>query len=230
MRSSSNCEAILEDPTEFSAIFSLLMVGRERLLAGGAANALLKVFDLRMMGGRVYSYTDIAQKAQAPPQKNRVNPDVGEPDPIYGSGWNLFSSPSRQADMSYRTNRRTADSPIYSLTSPSPYSPNVYVGVEGNVIHLNFTDSLDKHPDPLFRRSMYGNMRANFLVSRTWDPSKRVLNLNMYDQNPAGDLPLRMQRPIGDQCPVEETLPGRDERWYNPAQYRNITRWPRNTT
>ena len=38
-----------------SAIYSLHPLGRERLLVGGARHNLLKIFDLRMSGGRVYS-------------------------------------------------------------------------------------------------------------------------------------------------------------------------------
>lgn len=231
MRSPSNCEAVVEDPTEFSAIFSLLMVGRERLLAGGAANSLLKVFDLRMIGGRNYSYVDLAGQQSAPAAAKRENAsDVESRDPIYASGWNLFTSPSRQNNANWRSNRRAGESPLYSLSSPSPYSPNIYAGIENNVVHLNFTSMVDEHPDPLFRKSMRGSKANGFMIGQTWDPVKKGLILSMYDQNATGDLPLRMQRPVGPVSPSDETLKGYDERWCDPSTYHSFSRWPRNRT
>ncbi len=60
MRSPADCEAVISDPTDDPAIFSLLMIGRERVIAGTAHHSLLKIFDLRRCsGGRTYSYLNL---------------------------------------------------------------------------------------------------------------------------------------------------------------------------
>jgi len=189
------------------------MVGRERLLAGTATNSLLKVFDLRMMGGRVYSYinTDNQKSVSTPPLRRQKNFESETANSIYQSGWNLFTSPRSPDYNRERRNRGGGDSPIYSLTSPSQYSPNIYAGVEDNVVHLNFTSSFDEHPDPLFRRSLYGTKTTGLMTKKTWDRGGRCRNLSMYEQGAHGDLLLRIQRPIGLLSP--NAIPGYDERW-----------------
>lgn len=42
------------DLAENSAIYSLLPLGRERFVAGASRYAMIKIFDLRMPGGKVY--------------------------------------------------------------------------------------------------------------------------------------------------------------------------------
>jgi len=215
MRSPSNCEAIIEDPTEFSAVFSLLMIGRERLLAGTAANSLLKIFDLRMIGGRVYSYmnTNDQKSTLTTSARRQRKSETETADTIYEGGWNLFTSPRSPDYYRHRTNRRAGDSPVYSLSSPSPYSPNIYAGVEDNVVHLNFTSMLDEYPDPLFRKSLFGNRATGLMVRKTWDPVRKCTSLNMYEQGANGDLPLRRQRLINTLSPTDKIIPGYDERW-----------------
>lgn len=191
------------------------MVGRERLLAGTATNSLLKVFDLRMMGGRVYSYinTDDQQSVSTPPLQRQKKFESETVNSIYDGGWNLFACPRSRDYYREHRNRRGGDSPIYSLTSPSQYSPNIYAGVEDNVVLLNFTSSSDEHPDPLLCRSLYGTKATGLMAKRTWDPVGRCPSLSMYEQGSHGDLHLMRQRPIGPLSPSDKTLPGYDERW-----------------
>lgn len=207
MRSPAEYEALISDPTDFSAIFSMTMIGRERLVAGGAINSLLKVWDLRFAGGRTYHYLD----ALSSPDTTSVSPD----NDFVSEGWNIFSSPY---DAQNRRWHRGQESPIYSLSRPSNSSSSLYVGRENSVIHFNFTSMLDKHPDPVFRHSVMRNPRGDIDARKTWDQDGRhkVLSLSMYDQTHQGHMPLKVQRGAAQLQVVGadmKTLPGYDERW-----------------
>jgi WD40 repeat protein len=204
MRSPASYESTYHDPTDDAAIYSLQTLGRERLVAGSSRHSSLKFWDLRITGARRYHYTDLSihNTHPQPPERPR-------------NGWNLFLNPRNQPQQStprgprWRQNR-SAESPVYSLSSPSAASPSLFAGVENNVVELEFVSMLDKHPDPIFTNGLVRDQRGNVNVLRSWNPKNDVLNFAMYDHSGAGELRLKTQAGVGL---YKGALRGYDERW-----------------
>lgn len=154
------------DNVDGGQIFSLLPIGRERFLVGSHQNACLKSFDLRMPGGRVYDYLDARPAATGvhennkPPKKTEEerglniflslpvprNRSPVTPIPIVitnstypytagGGGGGGRNHPASRLER-YRGS-------IYSLSTPTPYSPTVYVGIDRSVMQLDFHSTDD---------------------------------------------------------------------------------------
>ncbi|KAF2841849.1 hypothetical protein M501DRAFT_1054614 [Patellaria atrata CBS 101060] len=177
MRSPQNYVSTYADPAEDAAIFSLISLGRERIVAGNSRNCLIKVFDLRMAGGRIYHYLN----ATASQSETIASPAPKHPPTV---DWNLFMNPrnltsSHNTTWLNRWTRRTLESPVYSLSTPSFASPSLFAGVENNVVQLDFVSMLDRHPDPVFNPQLqhgrriprYGPLDAG----RIWNPRGQVL-------------------------------------------------------
>lgn len=214
LRSNTDVEQTYIDPTDDSGIYSLLPHGQETLVAGTSRHSLLKVFDLRL-GAKAYSYLDNDSNASTNASHSQ-NPS---------KDWNLFlkphsaTYPGRGGGNNWA--RRSAESSIYSLASPSPCSPYVYAGVENAVLELAFTSILDPHPDPTFFSSRPNRRRSNETLQGF--QSKEVLNLAMYDQT-ADMMKLKTQRSLWETFQVRNEagrtwtddkrwLEGLDERW-----------------
>ena len=201
LRSNRDVERSYTDPTDDSAIYSLLPRGQEHIVAGTSRHSLLKVFDLRL-GAKCYDYLDATATASGSDNEKK------------GRNWNLFVKPHGAASDTGAGRRGSyyssgsRESSVYSLASASPASPFMYAGVEGAVVELAFTGVQDRHPDPTFR-----SMRAK----------EEVLNLAMYHQT-TGNVKLLTQRSVAETWrmsgnPVGHTLgfprveEGLDERW-----------------
>ena len=189
MRSNGEVEKAYIDPTDDSSIYSLLPRGRETLVAGTSRHSLLKVFDLRL-GAKAYSYLDVSVIGQADCPRQWKSPGTKD--------WSLFlkphsaTYPGRGGGNNWA--RRSAESSIYSLASPSPSSPFVYAGVENAVLELAFTSILDPHPDPVFfptSTSTNNNQGTQAMVGYR---AKEILDLAMYDQSQ--DMKLMTQRSL----------------------------------
>jgi len=206
MRSPAEYEALISDPTDFSAIFSMVMLGRERLVAGGAINSLLKVWDLRFTGGRSYHYLDAL--ATGGIEDMTTSPVQGD---IHSGGWNVFASPYDQQNRRWH---RGQESPIYSLSRPSASSTSLYVGRENSVTQFNMTSMLDKHPDPVFRHAVVRKPGGAIDPKRTWDSDgkHRVLSMSMYDQTVQGHMNLKIQM-AAEHVGLRDSIPNYDERW-----------------
>ncbi|KAF8246515.1 hypothetical protein K440DRAFT_662101 [Wilcoxina mikolae CBS 423.85] len=121
------------DPT--SAIYSLLPIGRERILVGGARHNLLKVFDIRMPGGRVYAYPG----SSMPPGPLVLPSPTSSIRAQITPGWATYLSllyPMR--GFSQRNWGRERESPVYSLATGSPGGARVFAGVEGGIWEFDF--------------------------------------------------------------------------------------------
>lgn len=232
MRSPSSCTATYQDPIDnFSAIYSLLPLGRERFIAGGARHAIMKVFDLRMAGGKAYYAVDLAPCSTAtsrtPPTPRPLDRnlccDFHYEHKHDRRDWNLFLNPRGPAY--YRLgSRRSSESPVYSLSAPSACSSSVFAGIENNVVQFDMVGMMDKHPDPVFR---YGSGAENgdSVVAGArgnWDPERDVLRLAMYEQVPMGSMRLRVQvgvDPVALGHEYGDSIPGWDERWVGGRGY-----------
>ena len=197
------------DPTDDSAIYCLLPRGREKLVVGTSRHSLLKVFDMRM-GAKCYSYRNAAD--QSSKKEDRTD------------DWNLFlkphsaTYPGRGGGNNWA--RRSAESSIYSLTSPSSTSPFVYAGVENAVVELAFTNLFDPKPDPAF----FGPMSSSRGMKSARRPESGefadVLNLAMYEQS-AVRMDLMSQRSFDEtKMLVEERQRQLDRGAYSEERWR----------
>ena len=215
LRSDRQVEQAYIDPTmDDSAIYSLLPRGHEKLIVGTARHSLLKVFDMRM-GGKNYSYLSGAPSLPSTAERSNM-----------ASDWNLFlkphsaTYPGRGGGNNWA--RRSAESSIYSLTSPSASSPFVYAGVENAVVELAFTDLFDPKPDPAFFDANLVSLGRNKSKESGKERVGDVLNLAMYGQSVK--MELMTQRGIGEMRRLKRGIqyegwkgdwfvPGLDERW-----------------
>lgn len=109
------------DPT--SAIYSLLPLGRERIIVGGARHSLLKVFDIRMPSGRLYF-----SPTSSPSHTSETT-----------AGWATYlTNHSHNSGFSRRSHRPERDSPVYSLAAGSVGGAKVFVGIEGGIWEFDF--------------------------------------------------------------------------------------------
>lgn len=208
------------DPTDDSPIFSLQTIGRERLVAGSSRHSIIKLFDLRVAGGRAYHYIDAsATLSSSTPNFNS--------DQISRDGWNVFlsSSNSRQPRQS-RGHSWSRESPIYSLSRPSSVSPVLFAGLENAVVQLDFAGMLDRYPDPVYRNSLCRVPKTGQIdVKKTWNSRGRVSNLAMYKQG-ANEMKMMTQDEVGHYSTghaQKNGVEGLDERWANNIPSR--TRW-----
>jgi hypothetical protein len=121
------------DVVDDGQILSLLVMGHERFLAGSHQNACLKVFDLRMPGGRVYDYLHAAparcgRRNAASPRRD-INIFLALHLPKSRT-WSPLPTNHRPSTPRYRGS-------IYTLSCPSPISPTIYAGIENHVISLS---------------------------------------------------------------------------------------------
>ncbi|KAK1066756.1 hypothetical protein LTR74_006966 [Friedmanniomyces endolithicus] len=243
LRSPRDIEQSYTDPTDDSAIYSLLPRGQEQVIAGTSRHSLLKVFDLRL-GVRCYDYLDATGPASrnqtdgTAPRRRRKRRD-----------WNLFLRPHNSPQTPAAAGRRGSyysrsaasshASSVYSLASPSPGSPILYAGVESAVVELAFTGALDRWPDPAFfppwqqqqqqqHRQEHRQEHQQHRQEQHWRTKREgsdVLDLAMYDQT-AGNVILYSQRSVAETrrlsgTSVARTSPqfsgvvegGLDERW-----------------
>ncbi|EXJ94965.1 hypothetical protein A1O1_00083 [Capronia coronata CBS 617.96] len=140
-------------------ILSLLSIGHERFLAGSSQNGCLKTFDLRMPGGRVYSYLEARSTSSSSSSRRVATPDVqlsteSQPSnarrdfnifltPPINHGERLWQPLSRRPGRRFNRYRGS----VYSLSSPSPMSPTIYAGIENHVMQLDFVSTDDFRND-----------------------------------------------------------------------------------
>ncbi|KAL1583142.1 hypothetical protein WHR41_07931 [Cladosporium halotolerans] len=210
LRSPRDVEATYTDPTDDSAIYSLLPHGRESLLVGSNRHNLLKVFDLRL-GAKCYSYLAAQPSAAAPPPS---------------SDWSLFLKPHASSSFSAHSNshsqpwgqrpRRAPESSVYTLASASPTSPHVFAGIENNVVEMAFADVRDGHPDPSYFRPWRGaGKKGKGGDCADWNGwrAREVIDLACVEQR--ADVRLCVQRGLGDGVGEGqgEGVEGLDWRW-----------------
>jgi hypothetical protein len=238
LRSPHDFETIFWDVTNDSAIYSLACQGLERFVAGSSMHSMLKVFDLRFPGSHAYHSIPIptATSSRSKHQDytysaviDRIQDSSTKP---VTSGWNVFLSPRNSSRGAanrhpYRPGPRNEDSPVYSLSIPSPTSANIYAGLEGAVQNLNFVSVLDTHPDPLvsYARDSLPEWEQHD-IKKIYNPYNDVLNLGMYEQGSEEGLGMQLliQDDISSELAKNENRmafarrKGLDERWKDPSE------------
>ena len=218
LRSPASFTAVFTDLVDtHSSIYSLLPIGRERFIAGGGNYSLLKVFDLRMPGGKMYHAADLdpctlnySQKASMTTQ-SKASPVCCEYHhrKHQPSNWNIFLSGPALTDSRVSSARRKPNSPVYSLSSPSSCSPTLFAGVENNVIQIDIASVHDPFPDPVFEhKSKYSRHPATD-TKHKWYSTNEALSLAMYEQV-SGSPKLKCQVPLGA---ARRMMKGWDDRW-----------------
>jgi WD40 repeat protein len=214
MRSPLPSERHYCDPTDNASLYCLQTIARERLVAGTSRHNLLKFFDLRVSGGRMYHYADTRPESKVPALEEGTNFN-----PRNRYDWNLYIRPYKA--HTHPRSHHPSESAIYNLSSPSPTSSSLYIGLENTVVQCDFVSMLDQHPDPITcpkqvftrqkgERSGKGK-REELDVKGTWSSYGKVLQLSMYEQNET-EIRLKVQRGIG-RYGAAPRMNGLDERW-----------------
>ena len=212
--------AVFRDPVDtFSPIYSLLPIGSERFVAGGARHTIIKIFDLSIPGDKLYHAADLdpcslkTQSSLKQPQeaKQLACCEYLQKANNMRRGWNVFLK------TPYPSPHR--DSPVYSLSRPSQCSPSFFAGVENNVIQLDMISIIDQHPDPLFQNGPAKRYDQRD-VRRKWDLNESSIALPMYEHD---DGPVELLKQREDvRFPNSPARPGLDERWVSTAMHRSI--------
>ena len=205
--------ATFEDSVDYSPVYSLLSFGRERFVAGAASNSLIKVFDLRLPGGKNYYATDI-QACTSATNKARERLIVPRRCCHYHDkvrrvprGWNIFMGRGSSHVQRWRP---SVDVPVYSLSKPCEYSPTFFVGTENRVLQVDLVAIMDKYPDSIYGSFSKPSLRYHDIQCK-WDANHRVLSLPMYEHPEAhASVKLRKQREVGAYKAIFEDW---DERW-----------------
>ncbi|PGH16977.1 hypothetical protein AJ79_01361 [Helicocarpus griseus UAMH5409] len=134
------------DTVDDSPIYNIQPIGRDRFLVGSGVNATVKFFDMRMPNR--YTYLDARPTPlSCPQQPNSTSTSHMSPKAYPRRDVSIFLSnrppthPSSRAPL-FRDNLRYRG-PIYTMSLPSPSSSSLYVGVEANVIRLDFAATDD---------------------------------------------------------------------------------------
>ena len=225
MRSPRGYEAIFSDPTSDSHIFALQSQGQERFIAGTAHHNMLKVFDVRFPGSCAYNSIHLSPGSSPDHQKfipKSADERFGLNQPY--TGWDMYLRPrDPHPYFQYR------ESPVYSLSLPSPTSPFIYAGIEDSVIELAFTALHDRHPDPIFSRSpVYTTKNARMGVAENWLREGKLMDLGMYEWDNKSEnqqMKFFVQKTTDARAPHrgnrDPQLQRLDERWSDPSKEGN---------
>ena len=204
------------DPVDVeSAIYSLCSFGQERFLAGGARHSILKVFDFRMPGGKAYYAADLDACSADPAL---ISPDECckyHEESRSVLDYNLFLGNDVLLNTRYGIRRQ---SPVYSLSAASNFSPSVYAGVENNVIQMDLVSMMDKHPDPGFQSQGRWTGSRDKVFKTKDNPYHDVLKLVAVEHTFDRGVRLMKQVPVGRRT---QGIKGWDERWVRQGNKSN---------
>jgi hypothetical protein len=206
LRSPADFELQYFDSVDDASIYSIATKGSNYLIAGSSRYSLLKMFDIRMDGPRS---SHITPKNG---EESGVRRHTDSDDP---SGWSVYVHQNkdprptgrRRSIGSFVREARAALSPIYSVSSPAPFSPTLYVGLEEQVAQIDIVDCYEKHPDPRFGSPpvSHGKEARGF-----WDPFDRSRVLSYYEH----EHPNRLRRQLVQwPSPLFAADKGYDIRW-----------------
>lgn len=192
-------------------------VGRERFVAGSSGHALLKVFDLRLPGGKAYSFLDAhtckeegAKGSLSKDQRPRSNEhlDIYDNAEIPKTNWSMF------ADAYGSVSRRHHDSSVYSLSVPSPDSSRLFIGLENRVLQMDFVSPVDEANRSCTRQSpaLTETALTQSALQQQWNPNNDLLGLAAYSHVEVGDIKIRLQGSLGRYLTRKGDL-YLDERW-----------------
>jgi hypothetical protein len=193
---------------------------------------MIKVFDLRFSGSHAYHTVSMPSKPKSKPKtrdftSHAIVSQSKDLITTISGGWNLYTNPhvalQRNAYRQDYSHVRE-NSPVYSLSIPSPTSPNVYAGLEGAVQSLTFHGIADPYPDPMLSQCLARFPDSGAIdIQASYNPQGDVLNLGMYEQG--SEESLGMQLLVQDEVAASAVkkerrdaarVKGLDERWIDP--------------
>ena len=215
--------SLFSDPADAdSAVYSLLPIGQERFIVGGARHFVMKVYDLRMPGQRLYHAADALRCSQGLNLSSRQ-----KQSPKLRKRLQLSDECSSWRHCAFHASTRTPrnwnvflsnypqESSVYCLSRPSIVSPVIYAGIQNRITQIDLVAVLDQHPDPVYRpesSSTVSTFTPPFLQKgpctrgthdaykiesdkwiKKWDPDQAVLNLCMYEQSHNVSLALALK-------------------------------------
>ena len=201
LRSPRGFETMFWDPTNDSSIYSLATQGLERIVVGVSMHSMIKVFDLRLSGSHAYHTVSLPSKPKSRPKGqdyayNAIVNDAKDKISTISGGWNLYLNPRIPPKRNaYREDywRGGQDSPVYSLSIPSPTSPNVYAGLEGAVQSLTFHSIADDHPDTSLSQNLIRFPDSGAVdIKSSYNPQGDALSLGMYEQGNEEGLGMQL--------------------------------------
>jgi WD40 repeat protein len=245
LRSPRGVETMYWDPTNDSSIYSLATQGLERIVAGVSMHSMIKVFDLRLSGSHAYPTVPSPPKPTRTSKNqdyayNSIVNNAEEHMATISGGWNLYLNPRIPPKRdAYREDywRGGQDSPVYSLSIPSPNSLNIYTGLEGAVQSLTLHAIADPHPDTLLSQSLVRFPDSGAVdIKSSYNPQGDTLNLGMYEQGTEEGLGMqllvqdRVSTGVAKNTKRKDAirLSDLDERWRDLRDESNH-RWARGT-
>lgn len=188
-------------------------------MAGASRHCAIKVFDLRLPGGKVYYAADLdpcilnnkAPISSVTPFR-AISPTCCQyhRDARWNRhNYNLFldlNQEGRHGRWSFALRRRM-EGPIYALSSPSPCSPTVFAGVERDILQLDVVSVMDRNPDPIYQDTR--ERKRNMNVAERWNPRSAVINMALYEHLQS-NIALHRQQEVHRAIGLRK---GWDERW-----------------
>ena len=196
-----------------SAIYSLCSFGHERFIAGGARHSVLKIFDLRMPGGKTYYAADLDHCS---PEPALISPDACckyHEESRYTMDYNVYMTQDSSIMSKRYSSRR--ESPVYSLAAASSFSPSIFAGLENNVLQLDLVSMMDKHPDLVFQPRGPWKGSRNEVIQARYNPNHDALNLVAVEHTVDRGIKAMKQAAVGERT---WGVKGWDERWTRPSR------------
>ncbi|KAG8626307.1 hypothetical protein KVT40_005252 [Elsinoe batatas] len=165
------------DSQEDGPIYSLLPRPNAHILAGAARHNVCKIFDLRFRGALLQPQPIIDNEDSAPATSSSLSTTHSDPTSI-PLPWK--ESPSRRLSPTALHTLRASplstlppksssynlyiprqathrEGPVYSLSSPSPFSPFIYMGLENSVVEMRLDSLTDKYRDEVLTLTSKGD-------------------------------------------------------------------------
>ena len=211
--------ATYTDSVDNSAIYSLACFGSERFIAGASRHSILKVFDLRLSGGKTYNTTDLDPCSKNSTQKPLV--PRKEVKQAFCCQYHYDAKYSRRdyslflnRGNSVANTRATMETSVYSLSSPDPLSPTFFVGIENNVMQVDLVSTADRHPDPVYRCEEMMTAKTRSRSKKGWSARPNLIPLAMYEHS-EGQIELKSQHTFSNYDKRGGFL---DQRWYSSSK------------
>ncbi|KAF2220890.1 hypothetical protein BDZ85DRAFT_297614 [Elsinoe ampelina] len=174
---SSNPVQLFLDSQEDGPIYSLLPRPNAHIFAGAARHNVCKIFDLRFRGALLQPHPIIDDEDS--PDPNPSSLPTTHPDPTsIPIPWKdapsrrlsptnlhtlraspLSTQPPKSSSYNLYIPRQAThrDGPVYSLSSPSPFSPFIYMGLENSVVEIRLDSLTDKYRDEVLTLTSKGD-------------------------------------------------------------------------
>jgi WD40 repeat protein len=235
LRSSKSYEKVFVDTVNTSPIYGIQPFGHDRFVVGAGADAVVKIFDLRM--SNTYDYIKSITSSDSglgPPARELETARESKRQANFPQkDFSIFVShrpPANAIPDSRRHPRlRRYRGSIYSMSSPSPSSPTIYTGLSDGISRIDFVSTRDlMGPQGDWHRE---NLALDLNLDKSPPLGEMILGLSGYErpslEYSSAAAQLRIQKPffeLTDQDVANERETGWDRRW---VRFRDYQGWGR---